>query len=286
VARAAPATWFVTPTGSDGNSCSDAAHPCATVNGAISKAAVGDTVEVASGTYVGSGDQVVLVDKGLTLEGGWNSSFSSQAGVSIVDGQSLRRGVKIQGATARIERFAVENGTKPANPEPFGGGGMLVDGPGASLVLDQSTVRDSQSTGIFSTGVLTIRNSTISGNVGSGIMIFGDPAPTELVVTNSTISGNSATNGAGILIEPLAVRPTIQLSNVTISGNSASASGGGIRLETIGAILHLRNSIVSGNTSSSAADADFSYFSGSTIVSEGYNIETNYPPAPHRHPHR
>ena len=149
MARAAPATWFVTPTGSDGNSCSDAAHPCATVNGAISKAAVGD--------YVGSGDQVVLVDKGLTLEGGWNSSFSSQAGVSIVDGQSLRRGVKIQGATARIERFAVENGTKPANPEPFGGGGMLVDGPGASLVLDQSTVRDSQSTGIFSTGVLTIR---------------------------------------------------------------------------------------------------------------------------------
>ena len=84
VARAAPATWFVTPTGSDGNSCSDAAHPCATVNGAISKAAVGDTVEVASGTYTGSGDQVVLVDKGLTLEGGWNSSFSSQAGVSTV----------------------------------------------------------------------------------------------------------------------------------------------------------------------------------------------------------
>ena len=90
LARAAAATWYVAPWGSDGNSCSDPAQPCATINSAIGKASAGDTIEVAVGIYTSSGDPVVLVNKSLTLAGGWDSTFSSRTGLSIVDGQSGR----------------------------------------------------------------------------------------------------------------------------------------------------------------------------------------------------
>ena len=42
----AGATWYVATTGNDANSCSVPASPCATINGAIAKAASGDTINV------------------------------------------------------------------------------------------------------------------------------------------------------------------------------------------------------------------------------------------------
>src|SRR5258708_18388379 len=57
-------TWYVTTTGNDSNSCSSTGSPCLTINGAIAKATDnnGDVIEVAVGTYTGSGT-VALIDK-------------------------------------------------------------------------------------------------------------------------------------------------------------------------------------------------------------------------------
>ena len=60
VAHAAPAVWYVVPGGSDANTCAAPAQACATINAAIGKASGGDIVEVAVGSYTGTGDQVVL----------------------------------------------------------------------------------------------------------------------------------------------------------------------------------------------------------------------------------
>ena len=62
--------WFVATTGNDSNNCTAPATPCLTINGAISKAASGDTIRVASGTYIGAGAEVVLINKGVALSGG------------------------------------------------------------------------------------------------------------------------------------------------------------------------------------------------------------------------
>jgi hypothetical protein len=110
-AKASTASWYVAPAGSDANSCVDPAQPCATINGAIGKASAGDTVKVAVGTYTGSGNEVVLVDESVTLEGGWNADFTSRAGVSTVDGQGARQGIQVANAAARIARFVIENGS-------------------------------------------------------------------------------------------------------------------------------------------------------------------------------
>ncbi len=62
--------------------------------------------------------------------------------------------------------------------------------------------------GIFNNGRLTITNSTISGNsasLGGGIRTLGTHAilnPGTLAITNSTISGNSASEGGGLHVTP------------------------------------------------------------------------------------
>jgi hypothetical protein len=93
----------------------------------------------------------------------------------------------------------------------------------------------------FNYGILTVENSTISGNSsdysGGGIFNY---RYTTLTITNSTISGNSAYySGGGIF-----GYGTLTITNSTISGNSARG-GGGIRSY---AILTISNSTISGNS--------------------------------------
>jgi hypothetical protein len=74
----------------------------------------------------------------------------------------------------------------------------------------------------------TIDRSTISGNTakteGGGFEVFGN-----LVMTNSTVKGNTATDGSGGGI--FDSNDNLHLANDTISGNSAGNGGGGIHLE-------------------------------------------------------
>ena len=56
--------WYVAPGGLDANDCLSPATPCASINAAIGKSASGDIVNVAVGTYTGSGDEGVRLDKG------------------------------------------------------------------------------------------------------------------------------------------------------------------------------------------------------------------------------
>jgi hypothetical protein len=103
VARAA-GPWYVAPGGSDASDCLSPATACATINAAITKAAAGETVNVATGTYTpifGTGE-VVLINKSINLQGGWDAAFTSQTGMSTIDGQVIWRGI-----TARTAPTAV-----------------------------------------------------------------------------------------------------------------------------------------------------------------------------------
>jgi hypothetical protein len=126
---------YVAPGGNNRNDCLSPAAPCATINGAIRKAASGDTIYVAVGTYTDVGDQVVLVDKGAALSGGWNDAFTVQAGMSVVDGQDARRGITVNsGVYVTVERFVIQNG-KAGN-----GGGIANSGV---VVLNDTIIKNS-----------------------------------------------------------------------------------------------------------------------------------------------
>ena len=135
--------------------------------------------------------------------------------------------------------------------------------------------------GIFNDagGTLTLTNSTVSGNTasasGGGIAAFGG----TMTLTNSTVSGNTATDSAGGGI--YAYGATSTLTNSTVSGNTA-INGGGIN-NTNSATLTLINSTISGNMASNNGGGIFnvggatstltnSTVSGNTAFREGGGI--------------
>ena len=54
--------------------------------------------------------RVVLINKSITLLGGWDNAFSTQNATSVIDGQGARRGVTTTNTTAVIENFTIQNG--------------------------------------------------------------------------------------------------------------------------------------------------------------------------------
>jgi hypothetical protein len=136
-------------------------------------------------------------------------------------------------------------------------------GAGADVTIDLLTIMngnlnvlgDSFGAGIYNTGTLTVTNSILSGNsatsVGIGNMLGGGIYNTgTLTVANSTLSGNSAISagfGGGIYNTG-----TVTVTNSTLSGNSAIAGrgvvggfGGGIYNT---GTLTVTNSTCSGNS--------------------------------------
>ncbi|MFI5396702.1 MAG: choice-of-anchor Q domain-containing protein [Candidatus Binatia bacterium] len=105
-------------------------------------------------------------------------------------------------------------------------------------------------------GTVTVKNSTFSGNsaesLGGGILnIVGDgihSQPATVTVTNTTFSGNSAGNGGG----GIGNGGTLTLTNSTFTSNSTNGNGGGI---ANGGTLTVTNSTFSGNSGGSISNA-------------------------------
>ena len=124
--------------------------------------------------------------------------------------------------------------------------GLVVSISGLTIV-DGNTVTDGggdgngHGGGIYNAGALILTNSALAGNSasdGGGIYNIG-----TLEVTNSTLSGNSASSdGGGVDNEG-----TLTLINSTQSGNSASKGGGTYNAGT----LTVSNSTLSANSGSS-----------------------------------
>jgi hypothetical protein len=235
---------YVSTAGSDTGDCSSSAASCLTINYAIGQAIADDTIFVAVGTYTGGGTEVALIDRSLTLSGGWDGAFAAQNGVSTLDGQALRRGVSINAnQTVTVDHFLITNGYTSAN-----GGGMSI-GSGANLTLNSSQVIGNSANahwqsggGISNAGTLTLNNSSIMGNTadysGAGIHSYSG----TVTVNSSSITGNMArdasSSGGGI-----SSNGTLTVSNSTVSANTAGV-GGGIR---INGTLVLSHSTVSQN---------------------------------------
>jgi hypothetical protein len=228
--------WYVATTGDDNNDCLSPATSCATINGAIGKASSGDTIYVAEGTYTGSSSEVILIDKNITLSGGWDSGFSTQSSFSTIDGQNARRGVFVaNGVIAGLDRFIVRNGSVLN----YGGG-------------------------IYSDGDLSISNSSIHSNsianycYGGGIFFNG----TSLSIENSTVSNNTAgCNGGGVFSAQQS--STVNINNSTISNNN----GGGLFNN---GTFNLNNTIVSGNETEDCNGTPYTS-QGNNIISNTTN---------------
>jgi predicted outer membrane repeat protein len=138
---------------------------------------------------------------------------------------------------------------------------------GIDSVLSGFTVRNGK-TGSSGGGIdcyfssMTITDCTITGNSaynGAGICSFSS-SMTRMVITNCTITGNSASCGGGIFC----YSSEADIANCTISKNSASQSGGGIYCQE--SLLTATNCIISENSTSQAGGGIFFLESLPTIT--------------------
>ena len=150
----------------------------------------------------------------------------------------------------------------------------------ASVRLSNSRVLDNQYTyrsnrwdragAIYSTGALTIENTTLAGNLtnfGNGGAIRNNGG--TLALTNSTLSGNAAGNVGGAIVS-VGRGATLMVRNTTIVGNAAPSGGGGI-YNGEGSVLSIGNSLVIGNTASGAGSSSI-HNANPTFFSFGHNL--------------
>jgi hypothetical protein len=209
-----------------------------TIADALSAASNGDTIAVGPGTYEGG----FTISVSISLVGAGSSMTTISGGGPVVTIASL--------TSATISGVTISDGSA------FVGGGIENDG---TLVLTDSVVNGNTASGggggiVNSPGqTLTITNTTVSDNIVSG---FGEGGGINnffgtLTLTDSTVSNNTAPSGGGILNNgPLTV------NNSTIRNNTASpptccsyatADGGGIKNGYSG-VVTLADSSVIGNT--------------------------------------
>ncbi|MGW8226591.1 MAG: hypothetical protein ACWGOY_12695, partial [Anaerolineales bacterium] len=128
-ARGNAGPCYVAPGGDDLKTCSTVGEACATINGALDKVDCSGTIYVASGSYLGTGnDPVVSITKSIALSGGWDPTFTTQSGTSTLDGEDARRGLLVNsGITTFVERFTISRGRGDSAAGIFNNGTLTLD---------------------------------------------------------------------------------------------------------------------------------------------------------------
>ena len=147
-------------------------------------------------------------------------------GSTVIDASAISdRIFHVQSNNTIIRNLTIQGGSTLGM-----GGGILVAGGAATTELHNVVITGNTADlggGVRSAGQLTVTNSTFSGNIatdsGGGVHLADNSGSFE----NVTFSNNSAaTDGGAILVS----NGTHDFTNVTVSGNSATNEGGAIKL--------------------------------------------------------
>jgi len=207
--------------------------------------------------------RITLVDGVLDIEAEDLVLRGPGAGLLAIDGGRQDRVLRhASHGELTIEGLTIERGVHRASGTDVGYGGCIAAGNRLSLI--GSVVRDCEAVGVGAygggvlSGPLTMRNSTISGNLAfghhetNGTAAYGGGAFSYGVdLLDSTISGNRALGthnpplshweiGGGVFV----ARNGGRIERCTIADNYAIRFAGGLTQE---GDLVLRNSTVSGN---------------------------------------
>jgi len=256
-----PTIRYVATTGADAGDCADPAHPCATVQYAVDRAAAGDEVHIATGVYTDVHQragitQTVYISKTVTLRGGYPADFGGPpdpaAHPSTLDAQGRGRVLYIAGAISpTVEGLRITGG----NAAGLGGHPWLVTDAGGGIYVLTATVTlcHNQVFGnIASHGggvhlyksVAMVSNNAIVSNVaiwyGGGLRTYNGIA----TLNGNTISSNTAEYGGGLSVM---WSDMVLLSNNIVSDNLANHTGGGLSLFD-GPVI-IRGNTIAANTS-------------------------------------
>ena len=142
-------------------------------------------------------------------------------------------GILLRNGTLNVTNATISGNSAFGTPGVTGnGGGILIFSAGTASVTNSTisgNTADAEGGGIDNAGSLAITNSTISNNTITGAVIHGQGGGimngglAALTVTNSTISGNTASDGGGIMNQG-----KLTITNAILRNNRAIFTGNGI----------------------------------------------------------
>lgn len=169
-----------------------------------------------------------------------NSGYGSSGGIATFNGSLIVTDSEItnNAATASVgfgggiyvvnSSVTITGSTIAGNVANLDGAGLYISDSGPGVTIAGSTIANNSAGlrggGILNIGILSITNSTISGNSalnGGGIYNYRDsgtafPPPSEATLTHVTITNNVSDNGAGLRREG----GLVKLTGTLIAGNS------------------------------------------------------------------
>jgi len=281
LAQATSHTWFVAPTGRDAAACTTPTIPCKTIAATLSKAAAGDTIRLAAGTY----PENLTITKSITLIG-------AGATTTLIDGQNRAPVITIPAPTppATIADLAVA--LSEVTIQHGRGGNAAGINNSATLTMTDVVITQNQegllAGGLYTIGRAVVTRATITHNTGAEI--GGVHAGGTLILTESTINQN--TNGGLYNLSELQLQRVtvtanqgtgiinaynLTVTNSVISNNIAqtnSPSGAGGIFNTSKGLVNLNNATVSSNTGIGIATSLFLF---GTVTAHNSIVANNSP---------
>jgi hypothetical protein len=260
----------------------------------------GGVIYAAAGTYLAessSSDQVLLIDRGVHVFGGWQRGtgpadlvVDPRVNISIIDGQNSRRGVTVTSPSdSSLSGFTIRNGnatmlnlTLCPETKPSGcGGGLLASG--AFFSVNGCIIENNRAT--------TVSNADYSTGYGGGIYIFN---PIGIMIKNSTIRNNIASSttdvltfppgqGGGLYFRGVAGSSGFQLQDTTISGNDTALSteadtglGAGVAVVNDNEGVIRNNIFKENNANENAAGSALYILYSSTLLQHNQIVDNHF----------
>ena len=257
-------TWYVDGVnGDDGNNCKATATACATIGHAISLAASGDAIQIATATY----QENLSIPFNLTL-------YGAKAATAIVDGTNTANVFTVgTGISLTLANLTIKNGVGYS-----GGGG--VDNFGTLTVYKSNFYTNTALSGgaILNNGTATFINTNFSGN---SPYFFGHSASCGAIDNRSTMTiaastffnnyaNNNFTSGGAICNGG-----TLTITGSTFSTNSSQGNnqGTGGAIYNYAGTLAVTNSTFSQNSATTSGGAIYSQ--GGTVQISNSTFGTN-----------
>ena len=273
-------TMFVSTTGDDANSGTTSLAPLKSIQNAISNAQDFGilSIYVAEGVYTpGEGLNTANEDyqysgafidvAGLTILGGWNSSFTERNGKSELDAESGLYHVlwidDVEDIT--IDGFVIRGGLADGvtSVHNSGAGIYINQGSGHTIqntVISNNTADDDGGGVYMHLGTSHTMSGTISGNTsdnyGGGVYL----AQGANHIISATVTDNTVPEeGGGVFVD----RGESHTISGTISGNTSDNYGGGVYLAS--GTGHTVSGTISNNTAQYGGGVNVYYGSNHTI---------------------
>jgi parallel beta-helix repeat protein len=281
VARAADGNRYVAPDGDDGGQCDSVANRCRTVQRAIDVASPFDQIWVATGTYTDAAGTVAVIEKTVTLLGGWDSGFTTReasAYPTTLDAQRNGRVVYINGEISpTVDGFTITGGNANSEAIDAGCGGGIYSRNASPIIQNNVVITNVGSVsptagsggGIYlesaSASALISGNQVLSNSVhstwwdrgGGGISLYYSDA----TVQSNRIQGNTCDRGGGGL-HSLSGSPRILENEIRAN---AALNGGGIYTRQAWPLIQ-RNLIVDNVAGYSGGGINAAHASEPTII--------------------